>query len=162
MRPMLLEFPDDPACRTLDRQYMLGPDLLVAPVMNPGGEVEVYVPEGPWTHLLTGETVTGPAWRHETHDLNSLPLYVRPDAVLPLAADHSRPDAAWLDGLTLLAARGAPPGTTTTVTVPDHRGAPAAVYRVTRTATGPTATATGTDLPYEVRTLGPGGVEDEN
>ena len=88
---MVLEFPDDPACRTLDRQYMLGPDLLVAPVMSPGGEVEVYIPEGEWTHLLTGETVTGPCWRHETHYLHSLPLYVLPGAVLPLAADDSRP-----------------------------------------------------------------------
>jgi alpha-D-xyloside xylohydrolase len=40
MRPMLLEFPDDPACRTLDRQYLLGPDLLVAPVLSAEGEVE--------------------------------------------------------------------------------------------------------------------------
>ncbi|MFB7353026.1 alpha-xylosidase [Streptomyces gardneri] len=158
MRPMLLEFPDDPACRTLDRQYMLGPDLLVAPVLTAGGEVEVYVPEGEWTHLLTGETVTGPRWRHETHALDSLPLYVRPGAVLPLGADDSRPDGDWLDGVTVLVAPG-PPGTTE-ITVPDHRGAPAAVYRVTRTEEGATVTATGTDLPYEVRNLGPGGVED--
>ena len=34
MRPMMLEFPDDPACAHLDRQYMLGPDLLVAPVFG--------------------------------------------------------------------------------------------------------------------------------
>ncbi|NED89084.1 alpha-xylosidase, partial [Streptomyces sp. SID11233] len=54
MRAMLLEFPDDPACRTLDRQYMLGDDLLVAPVLAPDGSVEYYVPEGTWTHLLTG------------------------------------------------------------------------------------------------------------
>ncbi|GGR19087.1 alpha-xylosidase [Streptomyces roseolus] len=153
MRPMLLEFPDDPAARTLDRQYMLGPDLLVAPVMTPGGETEVYVPEGTWTHLLTGEQVTGPCWRRETHPLDSLPLYVRPGAVLPLAAPTDRPDADWSDGLTLLVAPGAPAGTTTTVTVPDHRGAPAAVYTVTRTETGPEATVTGTDLPYRTRVL---------
>lgn len=157
MRPMLLEFPDDPACRTLDRQYMLGPDLLVAPVMTPGGEVEVYVPEGTWTHLLTGDTVTGPRWRRETHAPDSLPLYVRPGAVLPLAAPSDRPDADWPDGLTLLVAPGAPAGTTTTVTVPDHRGAPAAVYTVTHTETGPETTATGTELPYTTALLGPGG-----
>ncbi|CAM5288537.1 alpha-xylosidase [Streptomyces narbonensis] len=162
MRPMLLEFPDDPACRTLDRQYMLGPDLLVAPVLTAGGEVEVYVPEGEWTHLLTGETVTGPCWRHETHALDSLPLYVRPGAVLPLGADDSRPDGDWLDGLTLLVAPGAAPGTTTTVSVPDHGGAPAAVYRVTRTPEGPRTTVTGTGLPYGVRILGPAGMEDEH
>ncbi|WP_406064509.1 hypothetical protein OG462_36535 [Streptomyces sp. NBC_01077] len=40
-----------------------------------------------------------------------------------------------------------------TVTVPDHTGAPAAVYEVTRTPEGPRATVTGTDLPYAVRVL---------
>ncbi|GHG12326.1 alpha-xylosidase [Streptomyces zaomyceticus] len=162
MRPMLLEFPEDPACRTLDRQYMLGPDLLVAPVLTRGGEVEVYLPAGEWTHLLSGETVTGPGWRRETHALDSLPLYVRPGAVLPLGADDSRPDGEWLDGLTLLVAPGGPgrpAENTVTVTVPDHRGAPAAVYEVTRTRQGPRATVTGTELPYAVRVLGPGGVD---
>lgn len=137
MRPMLLEFPEDPACRTLDRQYMLGPDLLVAPVLTRGGEVEVYLPAGEWTHLLTGETVTGPGWRRETHALDSLPLYVRPGAVLPLGADDSRPDGEWLDGLTLLVTPGGPDEATVTVAVPDHRGAPAAVYEVTRAREGP-------------------------
>ena len=39
MRSMLVEFPDDPACRTLDRQYMFGPSMLVAPVFTYSGEV---------------------------------------------------------------------------------------------------------------------------
>ncbi|MGW6535751.1 alpha-xylosidase [Streptomyces sp. NPDC055051] len=158
MRPMVLEFPGDPACRTLDRQYMLGPDLLVAPVMDPGGEVEVYVPEGTWTHLLTGEEVTGPRWRRETHPLDSLPLYVRPGAVLPLAAPSDRPDGPWLDGLTLLVAPGGAPGTTTTVTVPDHRGDPAAEYRVTHGEAGPTAEAEGAEPPCVVELSGSGGI----
>ncbi len=37
MRPMVLEFPDDPTAACLDRQYMLGPDLLVVPVMSTDG-----------------------------------------------------------------------------------------------------------------------------
>ena len=39
MRSMFVEFPDDPACRTLDRQYMFGPTMLVAPVFTYSGEV---------------------------------------------------------------------------------------------------------------------------
>jgi alpha-D-xyloside xylohydrolase len=50
MPAMLLEFPDDPACHTVDRQYMLGGDLLVAPVFAADGMVEYYVPAGTWTH----------------------------------------------------------------------------------------------------------------
>jgi len=76
MRAMLLEFPDDPACRHLDLQYMLGPALLVAPVFNDRSEVTYYLPGGEWRHLLSGETAHGPAWRTETYDYFSLPLWV--------------------------------------------------------------------------------------
>ncbi|MFG3498384.1 alpha-xylosidase [Streptomyces sp. NPDC047928] len=151
MRPMLLEFPDDPGCRTLDRQYMLGPDLLVAPVFSADGEVEFYVPEGVWTHLLTGETVTGPVWRRETHGFDSLPLYVRPGAVLPLGADDQRPDGDWLDDLTLLVQ---PDADGATVAVPDLAGAPAATFTVVREGGALRVTADGTDREFRVRVAG--------
>ncbi|MFI6120688.1 alpha-xylosidase [Streptomyces sp. NPDC051064] len=148
MRPMLAEFPGDPASRTLDRQYMLGPDLLVAPVFTEDGDVEYYVPEGTWTSLLTGERVTGPAWRHETHGFDSLPLLVRDGAVLPWGADDQRPDGDWLDGLTL---RIFGSGTgESTVTVPDLSGATAAGFRVVRDRSGTRVTAQGSDRPYRV------------
>jgi len=76
MRAMILEFPDDPTCQYLDRQYMLGSALLVAPVFNPQGEVSYYLPEGEWRHLLTGETGRGLGWRKDNHDYFSLPLWV--------------------------------------------------------------------------------------
>ncbi|MFP3986352.1 alpha-xylosidase [Streptomyces sp. E11-3] len=150
LRPMLLEFPDDPACRTLDRQYMLGPDLLVAPVFSADGEVECYLPEGTWTHLLTGETVSGPGWRRETHGFDSLPLYVRPGAVLPLGADDQRPDGDWLDGLTLLLAADVHD---TTVTVPGRDGTAAAVFRAVREDEEVRVTAEGCERLFRVRTV---------
>ncbi|CAM5540349.1 alpha-xylosidase [Streptomyces badius] len=154
MRPMLVEFPGDPACRTLDRQYMLGPDLLVAPVFTADGEVEYYVPEGTWTSLLTGERVTGPAWRHETHGFDSLPLLVRDGAVLPWGADDQRPDGDWLDGLTL---RIFGTGTDArTVTVPDLTGAPAVEFHVVRDGAGARVTAEGTDRLFRVTVDGSG------
>ncbi|MBC9711138.1 alpha-xylosidase [Streptomyces sp. TRM66268-LWL] len=134
MRPMLLEFPEDPTARALDRQYMLGPDLLVAPVFSSSGDVEFYLPEGTWTRLLTGERVQGGRWLRERHGFDSLPLYVREGAVLALGADEGRPDGDWLDGLTLFAAHGAPGERT--VSVPDRTGAPAATYRVVRSDDG--------------------------
>ncbi|KDQ70726.1 alpha-xylosidase [Streptomyces sp. NTK 937] len=148
MRPMLVEFPGDPATRTLDRQYMLGPDLLVAPVFTENGEVEYYVPEGTWTSLLTGESVTGPAWRHETHGFDSLPVLVRDGAVLPWGADERRPDGDWLDGLTLRVF--GPSAAGRTVTVPDLTGATAATFHVVRDAAGARVTAEGTTCPYRV------------
>lgn len=101
MRPMVLEFPDDPGAATVATQYMLGESLLVAPVFTADGHVNVYVPEGVWTSLLTGEQVTGPRWYSETHDFLSLPVYVRPDTVLPVGAREDRPDYVWADGVTL-------------------------------------------------------------
>ncbi|MDR0455497.1 MAG: alpha-xylosidase [Treponema sp.] len=77
LRAMFLEFPDDPACAYLDRQYMLGPDLLVAPVFSEDGNVSYYLPAGEWTRLLSGETVSGGCWRTEQHGFLSLPLLVR-------------------------------------------------------------------------------------
>jgi alpha-D-xyloside xylohydrolase len=75
LRAMVLEFPDDLACRTLDMQYMLGPALLVAPIFNPHGIASYYLPAGEWRNLLTGETTQGGGWRKEQHGYKSLPLW---------------------------------------------------------------------------------------
>ncbi len=76
LRAMVLEFPNDPTCRYLDQQYMLGSALLVAPVFHPAGQVTYYLPAGEWRNLLTGLTTQGGGWRTETHDYFSLPLWV--------------------------------------------------------------------------------------
>jgi alpha-D-xyloside xylohydrolase len=121
MRPMALEFPDDPATAHLDRQYMLGSDLLVAPVFSAEGTVDFYLPSGEWTSLLTGETVTGGSWRRETHGFDSLPLYVRPGAVIPWGARVDRPDYDYHDGLQLRVFTGGTGSAALTVTDPDGR-----------------------------------------
>jgi alpha-D-xyloside xylohydrolase len=130
MRPMQLAFPEDPAVAHLDRQYLLGPDILVAPVFSADGEVQFYLPAGRWTGLLTGETVEGGRWLTERHGFESLPLYVREGAVLPLGARDDRAEYDYLDGLTLQVLPGdgertlevtAPEGGTATFRV-DRRG----------------------------------------
>jgi alpha-D-xyloside xylohydrolase len=77
MRPMMMEFPHDPNCLYLDRQYMLGESIVVAPIFNSDGVVDFYLPEGTWISLITGESVEGGSWRSEKHGYTSLPLYVR-------------------------------------------------------------------------------------
>jgi alpha-D-xyloside xylohydrolase len=89
---MLLEFPDDPACDTLDRQYLLGGSLLVAPIFSEEGDVDYYLPAGRWTHLLTGEVQVGGRWYRARHDFLGLPLFVRPGTLLALGACDDRPD----------------------------------------------------------------------
>ncbi|WP_423731934.1 alpha-xylosidase [Hafnia paralvei] len=97
MRAMMLEFPDDPGCDYLDRQYMLGDSLLVAPVFSENGDVSVYLPTGRWTHLYTNQEVTG-GWRKERHDFNSLPLYVRPNSLIAIGNNSQKPDYDYADG----------------------------------------------------------------
>ena len=76
-RPMCLEFPEDPTCRALDLQYMLGPGLLVAPVFREDDTVEYYLPAGKWTDWWTGKTVAGGVWRKEKVPLKRMPLWLR-------------------------------------------------------------------------------------
>jgi alpha-D-xyloside xylohydrolase len=101
MRAMVLEFPEDPATETLDRQYMLGDSILVAPVFSENGHVSYYLPKGAWTHLLTGETVQGGQWFKETYGFMSLPLFVRQNAIIALGANDQRPDYDFADGVEL-------------------------------------------------------------
>lgn len=92
MRSMLLEFPQDPAAEVLDRQYMLGDSILVAPVFSEQGDVSYFLPEGKWTHLLTGEAVAGGKWRKENYDFMSLPLFVRENSILAVGNNNNVPD----------------------------------------------------------------------
>lgn len=101
MRSMHLEFPDDPICDTLDRQYMLGESILVAPIFNKEGLASYYLPKGKWTHLLTGEVKVGGTWIKESYDFMSLPLFVRENTVLPFGHYNVKPVYDYLEGITL-------------------------------------------------------------
>lgn len=148
MRPMMLEFPDDPACDTLDRQYMMGESLLVAPVFHADSHVDYYLPDGLWTSLLDGRKVQGGHWQKETHDFLSLPLMVRPGTVLPMGKQDDRPDYDYTDGLELHVYQLAE-GQTVTVKIPDLKGKLAATYTVTM-KNGKAEVVTDSKKPYTV------------
>lgn len=98
MRAMMLEFPDDPGCDYLDRQYMLGESVMVAPVFSEAGDVQFYLPEGRWTHLFNNTEAQGSRWHKEKHDFQSLPVYVRDNTLLALGNNDQKPDYAWHEG----------------------------------------------------------------
>ena len=148
MRPMMLEFPDDPACDTLDRQYMMGESLLVAPVFHADSHVDYYLPDGLWTSLLDGRKVQGGRWQKETHDFLSLPLMVRPGTVLPMGQCDDRPDYDYTDGLELHVYQLAE-GQTVVVKIPDLKGRIAATYTVTM-KNGQAEVVTDSEKPYTV------------
>lgn len=102
MRAMFLQFPEDPTTHHLDRQYMFGPSLLVAPVFVPLGEESVYyLPAGKWTSFFHPERVVqGPVWMTEHVPIGDIPVWVRPGSVLCLgAAGIGRPDYSFAENL---------------------------------------------------------------
>lgn len=153
MRAMMLEFPSDPACDTLDRQYMLGESLLVAPVFSPDDTATYYVPAGRWTSFLTGEVVEGPGWRTEAHGFLSLPLLVRPNSIVPVGMVDDRPDYDFADGVTFEVFEFADEAT---CTVPAISGDVAGTVTVTRVGSRVEATVTGEIRNWSVVLVGVG------
>jgi alpha-D-xyloside xylohydrolase len=84
MRPMVLEFPDDPAAYAFDLQYCLGRELLVSPVVSPEGWVTTYLPPGRWMDWWNGMFQQGPRVLRRQVPLRELPLYLREDSLLVL------------------------------------------------------------------------------
>lgn len=88
-RPMVLAFPDDRAGWAFEDQFMFGRDLLVAPVLKPGGDIRFYLPEGDWMDFATGESHEGGRSLRRTVPLDQLPVFVRrgsPVALGPLVS----------------------------------------------------------------------------
>ncbi|MBC6147176.1 alpha-xylosidase [Listeria welshimeri] len=96
MRPMVMSFPEDLTAGSLDRQYMLGDSLLVAPIFNPVGRGEFYLPEGKWTNILTEKTYEGEKWYSEIHDYMSFPLLAKENSVIVMGTEdeHAEYDYA--------------------------------------------------------------------
>lgn len=101
MRAMVLEFENDPACDSLDCQYMLGDSLLVAPVFHEDGTVQYYLPKGRWTHFLSNKVMEGGSWIREKYDYFSLPLMARPNSIIAVGCNNELPDYDYLQNLTL-------------------------------------------------------------
>ena len=101
MRSMVLDFPEDLATHTLDRQYMLGDNLLVAPIFNDRGEVDFYVPEGRWTNYLTNEVLEGGRWYHQVHDYMSLPLLAKPNSMIIEGATDTQAEYDYAEKVTI-------------------------------------------------------------
>ncbi|MGI6173337.1 MAG: alpha-xylosidase [Christensenellales bacterium] len=121
LRPMIMEFPNDPACDALDRQYMLGESLLVAPVFSKSGRVEYYLPRGTWTNLLDGRVRKGGTWTEDTCDFFQIPLWVRENTVLCTGKTEDRPDYDYADNPTI-SVYALSEGAEKTVHIPDVLG----------------------------------------
>lgn len=86
MRAMILEYPDDPESIGAESQFLIGRELLVAPVVEKGADMKrVYLPEGEWILFSDGtSTYKGGQWIDFPVTLETIPLFVKSGAIIPM------------------------------------------------------------------------------
>ncbi len=83
-RPLLLNYQDDANSLNIDDEFMIGRDLLAAPVVKPGADRRlVYLPAGTWFDYWTGERLSGGRMIRAEAPLDTMPLFVRGGAIIP-------------------------------------------------------------------------------
>jgi alpha-glucosidase len=96
-RPLWLEFPQDRACADLADQFLVGPDVLVAPAYQPGMRARaVYLPPGTWIEFHDRAALAGGRWIMAAAPLDRIPLFVRDGAIVPMLK-RTPQHAAWTD-----------------------------------------------------------------
>jgi alpha-glucosidase len=87
-RPLLLNYQNDANTLDLDDEFMVGSDLLVAPILQPSltGRL-VYLPEGTWYDYWTGRQLAGGRMIHADAPLETVPFYVRGGAIIPMGPE---------------------------------------------------------------------------
>ena len=84
-RPLVFDHQHDPAVRDLDDEYLLGADLLVAPVFVAGATARhVYLPAGGWYDWHTDEAFAGRRWLLVDTPMERIPIFARAGAVIPM------------------------------------------------------------------------------
>ena len=91
MRAMPLALADEPEAWAFDTQYMFGPDLLIAPIVRPGGRARLYLPHGQWRDFVSGESFAGGRSLEIDYPLERFPVFARAEAEIRLgpAAQHT-------------------------------------------------------------------------
>jgi len=103
MRPLVLNYPDDPRVWGLGHQFLWGDDLLVAPVTREGARAwPVYLPAGGWYDFWSGTRYEGPVGITLDAPLDRLPLLVRAGAIVPMGPVVQHTGERPLDEITLL------------------------------------------------------------
>lgn len=91
IRPLSMDFGQDAPTLRRSNEFLLGDELLIAPVLNPDGKVKVYFPKGLWTDLNTGQIYKGRQEVGLQAARDSLPMFARNGTIVPLQpeGEHS-------------------------------------------------------------------------
>ena len=156
MRAMVLDFADDPACLTLDRQYLLGDSLLCAPVLDESGIAEFYLPAGEWYDLfsdVTAPPVTGGRWMRRRCSYLEMPVYIRQGTVMVLGDFRGNAEYDYLDRAEVRLC-GIADGSTVTCDIYRASGGLDCTLTVTRQGSTVTLTYPPTPRHFTVRVAG--------
>jgi alpha-D-xyloside xylohydrolase len=86
-RPLVVDFQADPTTWRIGDEFLCGEHLLVAPLLRPGGRRRVYLPPGRWYDWYRGGAIDGGQWLDVEHPLETLPMYLREGAVVPMGPE---------------------------------------------------------------------------
>lgn len=84
-RAMVVDYPDDIECRKIDDQFMAGDNLLIAPLIAGQHNRSVYLPPGGWFSFFTNEFYPGGKYYDVEAGIDSMPVFVKNNSLLPLA-----------------------------------------------------------------------------
>jgi alpha-glucosidase len=102
-RPLLLNYQEDENTLNLDDEFMIGRDLLVAPILKADlTERSVYLPPGVWYDYWTGKTHAGGSVIRAAAPLETVPMYVRGGAIIPAGPEMNYTGEKPLDPLSFM------------------------------------------------------------
>ena len=150
MRAMVVDYSYDRNALTVDTQYMLGDTLLVAPVFSEDGMCSFYLPTGGiWTDIQTGEQLEGGNWYTKKYDYFGMPLYAKPNSIIPYGNFGKTVEYDYVDGMKLVV-YGLEDGKTAEYDIYSKDATLGASVKAVRSGDTITVTVTGTDKPFTV------------
>lgn len=101
MRPLVLDWQDDPTTAVIDDQFLFGEWLLIAPIIDTSDRRKVYLPRGHWHDYWSDATFEGPQWIDVAAPIDRLPIFVKAGAIIPMAPDMQHSEEKPWDPVTL-------------------------------------------------------------
>ncbi len=150
VRPLVLEYQEDPNTAHIDLEYLFGDSFLVAPMLTRAIQRKVYLPKGEWVDYWTKATISGLRWVDVDAPLDKLPLWVKAGSVIPMGPAMDYVGQKALDPLTLEFYAPAQSGTF----VIYEEGAPDIKVRYTQNAQTLTVNVTNAPGSVKVQTFG--------
>ncbi|MHB8276503.1 MAG: TIM-barrel domain-containing protein [Candidatus Humimicrobiaceae bacterium] len=99
IRPLVLEYQDDPVAQEIDDEFLFGTNFLVAPIFNKGTSRNVYLPNGIWIDYWNKKIFEGKKYYKYKAGLDVLPLFVKSGAIIPMQEDVLFIESKLLDKL---------------------------------------------------------------